>query len=214
MKHDEFGSPIKSSFANALWHNNPALVQMLGLCPLLAVSNSTVNALGLGIATLFVLLGSNLIISLLKNHVHDAIRLPAFVLIIASFVTLAELLMQAYAYKLQLILGIFLPLIVTNCLILARAESHAKKHSLVSSLVDALSMGLGFFWVLLLLGILREALGQGTLFTNMHILFGEQARNWQITLADSGILLALLPPGAFMLLGFIAAFKNWIEQRG
>lgn len=199
----------KSSFLQALWHNNPALVQMLGLCPLLAVSNTLVNALGLGLATLFVLVGSNLMVSLLKNNIHEAVRLPAFVLIIASFVTLAELLMQAYAYKLNLILGIFLPLIVTNCLILARAESYAKKNGLLPAFIDALSMGLGFLWVLLVLGFIRELIGQGTLFANMQLLFGDGAKSWQVTLADSGMLLALLPPGAFIILGFIAAFKNW-----
>lgn len=202
-----------SPFLQAIWHNNPALVQMLGLCPLLAVSNTLVNALGLGLATLFVLIGSNLMISLLKNRIHEAIRLPAFVLIIASFVTLAELLMQAYAYKLNLILGIFLPLIVTNCLILARAESYAKKNGLLPAFIDGLSMGFGFLWVLLALGFIREALGQATLFANMQLLFGEGAKSWQISFSDSGILLALLPPGAFILLGFIAAFKNWIDEK-
>ncbi len=210
-----FFNPLKtpSPFLQAIWHNNPALVQMLGLCPLLAVSNSTVSALGLGLATLFVLLGSNLIVALLRQQIKDSIRLPALVLIIASLVTLTELLMQAYTYQLQLILGIFLPLIVTNCLILARAEAYAKKHPVLLALKDALAMGLGFLWVLLLLGMLREAIGQASLFADMHLLFGDSAKSWKVTFAESGILLALLPPGAFILLGLISALKNWIDTR-
>lgn len=202
-----------NSFLQAIWHSNPALVQMLGLCPLLAVSNSTVTALGLGIATLGVLLASNGIVSLLRKQIKDSVRLPALVLIIASLVTLTEFLMQAYAYQLQLSLGIFLPLIVTNCLILARAEAYAKKQGLLASLLDALGMGLGFLWVLLLLGAMREALGQATLLADMHLLFGESAKDWKITFAQSGLLLALLPPGAFILLGLMAALKNWIDAR-
>ena len=147
---------------NGLWTNNPALVQLLGLCPLLAVTGTVVNALGLGIATLAVLIGSNTIVSLIRNHVSDAVRLPAFVMIIAAFVTCTELLMKAYTYELYQILGIFIPLIVTNCAILGRAEAFASKQNVGMAAFDGLMMGLGFLAVLILLGAIRELLGQGT----------------------------------------------------
>jgi electron transport complex protein RnfE len=141
---------------NGLWTNNPALVQLLGLCPLLAVTGSVVNALGLGIATLAVLVGSNTIVSLIRNHVSDAVRLPAFVIIIAAFVTCAELLMKAFTYDLYQILGIFIPLIVTNCAILGRAEAFASKNKVGLAALDGLMMGLGFLVVLVALGAIRN----------------------------------------------------------
>ena len=147
---------------DGLWTNNPALVQVLGLCPLLAVTGSVVNALGLGIATIVVLLGSNIAVSLIRNYVSDAVRLPAFVMIIASFTTCAELLMQAYTFELYQILGIFIPLIVTNCAILGRADAFARKNPLLPAALDGLMMGLGFTIVLVLLGAMREIIGQGT----------------------------------------------------
>lgn len=198
---------------NGMWANNPALVQLLGLCPLLAVSNSVVNALGLGLATILVLVGSNLTVSLLRNQVIDAIRLPAFVLIIAAFTTCAELLMQAFAYTLYQTLGIFIPLIVTNCIILGRAEGFASKNAPVASLLDGLMMGAGFTSVLLLLGIVRELLGTGTLFANMELLL-PFAGGWEIQLwqAESPFLLAILPPGAFLVMGFLIAIKNIIDR--
>ena len=153
---------------NGLWTNNPALVQLLGLCPLLAVTGSIVNALGLGIATLAVLVGSNTIVSLIRNHVSDAVRLPAFVIIIAAFVTCAELLMKAFTYDLYQILGIFIPLIVTNCAILGRAEAFASKNKVGIAALDGLMMGLGFLAVLVALGAIRELLGSGTLFADMQ----------------------------------------------
>jgi len=196
-----------------LWKNNPALVQLLGLCPLLAVSGSVVNALGLGIATLVVLIGSNVSVSLIRNYVDDAVRLPAFVMIIASFTTAAELLMQALTYELYQILGIFIPLIVTNCAILGRADGFARKNPLLPSLMDGIMMGLGFTLVLVLLGAVREIIGQGTLFAGMDLLFGPVAANWQITLFDDYVnfLFAVLPPGAFVALGLMIALKNAID---
>lgn len=198
---------------NGLWTNNPALAQLLGLCPLLAVSGSVVNALGLGLATMAVLVGSNLAVSLIRNQVSEAVRLPAFVLIIASFTSCAELLMQAYAFELYQILGIFIPLIVTNCAILGRADAFASRNGLLPSAVDGLMMGAGFALVLVAIGGMREVLGAGTLFSNMHLLFGEIARNWTITLIPEyrGFLLAVLPPGAFLAAGFLIALKNWID---
>jgi Na+-translocating ferredoxin:NAD+ oxidoreductase subunit E len=197
-----------------LWQNNPALVQLLGLCPLLAVSNSVVNALGLGLATILVLCGSNLTVSLLRDQVIPAIRLPAFVMIIAAFTTCAELLMQAYAYTLYLTLGIFIPLIVTNCVILGRAEGFASRNPPLPALYDGLMMGAGFTAVLLVLGALREVLGTGSLFANMELLL-PFAASWEIQWYETStpFLLAILPPGAFLFLGFLIALKNVIDKR-
>lgn len=199
---------------NGLWKNNPGLVQLLGLCPLLGTSNSTVNALGLGIATALVLIGSNVAVSLIRNAVTNAVRLPAFVMIIAALTTCIELLMQAFTYELFQILGIFIPLITTNCMILGRAEAFAAKNSVLRASYDGLMMGIGFALVLVAIGASRELLGTGMLFTNMHLLFGSIAENWQVVIfADyKGFLLAILPPGAFLVLGLLIALKNWIDE--
>lgn len=204
---------FKEISLNGLWNNNPALTQLLGLCPLLAVTGSVVNALGLGLATIAVLVGSNLSVSLIRHRVSDAVRLPAFVMIIASFTTCAELLMQAYTFELYQILGIFIPLIVTNCAILGRADAFASRNPVLPSLVDGIMMGLGFTGVLLAVGAMREVLGAGTLFSNMHLLFGEMARDWEVTLIPdySGFLVAVLPPGAFLATGFLIALKNFVD---
>ena len=195
---------------NGLWKNNPALVQLLGLCPLLAVSASVVNALGLAAATMFVLVSSNLCVSLVRNIVSDTIRLPVFVMIIAAAVTAIELLMQAYTYELYQILGIFLPLITTNCIILGRADAFAAKNPVLPSIYDGFIMGVGFGAVLVVLGAIRELLGTGGLFANMQLLFGETARQWHIVLSADypALLLAILPPGAFIVTGFLIAGKN------
>lgn len=198
---------------NGLWKNNPGLVQLLGLCPLLGTSNSTVNALGLAIATALVLICSNAAVSLIRNAVTNAVRLPAFVMIIAALTTCIELLMQAFTYELFQILGIFIPLITTNCVILGRAEAFAAKNSILRSSYDGLMMGIGFGLVLVIIGATRELLGTGMLFTNMHLLFGSIAAHWQVVIfADyNGFLLAILPPGAFLVLGLLIALKNWID---
>ena len=201
---------------DGLWRNNPALVQLLGLCPLLAVTGSVVNALGLGLATLFVLCGSNIAVSLFRRQATEAIRLPAFVMIIASFTTCIQLLMQAYTYELYEILGIFIPLIVTNCAILGRADAFASKHGVVRSAADGLAMGLGFLVVLVVLGGLRELLAYGTLFHNMHLLLGSVAANSTLQVFPEsypGFLLAALPPGAFIITGLLIATKNFIDIR-
>ncbi len=200
---------------NGLWKNNPALVQLLGLCPLLAVTGSVVNALGLGLATIVVLTGSNVAVSMIRNAVTDAIKLPAFVMIIASFTTCAELLMKAFTFELYQILGIFIALIVTNCAILGRADAFACKNKVLPSLYDGFIMGLGFAAVLLAVGAIRELLGSGTLFADMHLLVGEIGRGWTIQLfADyPGFLIAILPPGAFLVTGFLIAGKNVIDNR-
>lgn len=197
-----------------LWGNNPALVQVLGLCPLLAVSASVVNALGLGLATLIVLTASNTAVSLIRNQISDTIRLPAFVMIIASLVSCIELMMKAYTYELYQILGIFIPLIVTNCAVLGRAEAFASKHKILPAALDGFMMGLGFTLVLVCVGAVREILGSGTLFNNMQLLFGDMAVNWQLNLLGDhypGVILALLPPGAFIVVGFLMAGKNYID---
>jgi electron transport complex protein RnfE len=200
---------------NGLWKNNPALVQLLGLCPLLAVSGSVVNAIGLGLATTAVLMLSNTSVSLIRNVISDTVRLPTFVMIIASAVTCIELLMQAFAYEMFQILGIFLPLITTNCVVLGRADGFAARNPLGASMYDGLVMGLGFASVLVLLGGLRELTGTGALFANMDLLFGPAAANWEIVLFGNyqPFLLAILPPGAFIFTGLLIAVKNLIDDR-
>ncbi|MGM0831412.1 electron transport complex subunit E [Halomonas qinghailakensis] len=199
---------------NGLWSNNPALVQLLGLCPLLAVSGSVVNALGLAFATLLVMVGASTTISLIRHQVPSAVRLPAFVMVIAAFVTCAELLMAAFAYSLYQVLGIFIPLIVTNCAILGRADAFASRQPVLPAAIDGFMMGLGFGAVLVLLGALRELLGQGTLFSDMTLLFGPIATNWQITFVDDyQFLFFVLPPGAFFVAGLLIALKNVLDQR-
>jgi electron transport complex protein RnfE len=199
---------------DGLWTNNPALVQVLGLCPLLAVTSTLVNAIGLGLATLMVLMGSNLAVSLIRNFVNDSVRLPAFVMIIASFVTCAELLMQAYTYELYQILGIFIPLIVTNCAILGRADAFASRNTPMPALLDGAMMGIGFLLVLMVLGGMRELIGQGTLFANMNLLLGPMAESWVIRPFEHypNMLFMVLPPGAFIGLGLLIALKNGIDN--
>lgn len=201
---------------DGLWSNNAALVQILGLCPLLAVSSTLVNGLGLGIATMLTLVLSNIAVSLIRHQVKSEIRIPVFVLIIACIVTAIELAMNAYFHELYIILGIFIPLIVTNCNIIARAEAFASKHSVVPAAIDGLAIGAGFLAVLVVLGAVREVLGQGTLFAQAHLMFGEASSWLTITVIDDyrGFLLAVLPPGAFIGLGLLVALKNYIDMRG
>ena len=198
-----------------LWKNNPGIVQLLGLCPLLAVTNTLTNALGLGLATLFVVISSNVLISLIRHHVPKAIRIPVFVMIIASLVSCIQLLMNAYTYQLYLSLGIFIPLIVTNCMIIGRAEAFASKNNVKHSAFDGLMMGLGFTAVLILLGATREILAQGTLFDGIETLLGDWSSFMTVTLynTDTSFLLAALPPGAFIIMGLIIALKNTIDNK-
>jgi electron transport complex protein RnfE len=198
-----------------LWKNNPGLVQLLGLCPLLAVTSTVVNALGLGIATMFVLICSNVTVSAIRQWVPKEIRIPIFVLIIATFVTCVQLLMNAFTYDLYQSLGIFLPLIVTNCAIIGRAEAYASKNPIKQSSFDGLMMGLGFLAVLVVLGAIREVLGQGTLFDGANLLLGQWATGLRIEIyqLDSQFLLMILPPGAFIAMGFLIAGKNVIDHK-
>ena len=198
-----------------LWKNNPATVQLLGLCPLLAVSSTVVNALGLGLATMLVLIVSNAAISLIRNFVRNEIRIPVFVVVIAVAVTIIKILMQAFFYDLYLIIGLFVALITTNCVIIARAEAFASKNNVFHSILDGFFMGLGFTIVLVILGAFRELIGFGTLFQQMNLLFGESAQWIQITVFENydGFLLTILPPGAFIGLGLLIALKNVIDNR-
>lgn len=195
-----------------LWRDNPGLVQLLGLCPLLAVTTSFVNGLGLGLATLFVLTCSNALVSATRRFIRSEIRIPMYVLIIASLVTCIELVLEAWFPALDRSLGIFIPLIVTNCAIVARAELFASRHPLLPSVVDGAAMGAGFALLLSAIGAFRELIGQASLLSRMDMfLGGEPLRGVQ--LADSGFLLAILPPGAFFSLALAVAAKNAFDQR-
>ena len=196
--------------ANGLWANNVALVQLLGLCPLLAVTSTLVNGIGLGLATLITLVLSNTLVSLIRGFVRNEVRLPVFVLIIASIVTIIELTMKAFFYDLYLVLGIFIPLIVTNCAIIGRAEGFASKNPVGIAALDGLMMGLGFLIVLSLLGAMREIIGFGTLFSHADLMFGDAAKALTLVFNDeyNGFLLAVLPPGAFFGLALLIVAKN------
>jgi electron transport complex protein RnfE len=204
---------LRSILRDGLWQQNPGIVQLLGLCPLLAVSNTLINGLGLGIATVVVMCMTNALVSATRKFTHHDLRLPTFVLIIAAFVTIVELTFKAWFFDLHLALGIFLPLIVTNCVILGRAEAFASRQPVVAAVVDGFAHGLGFAWVLVLLGGLRELIGHGTLLRDAEFLFGPTAANWRIDIGtDSGLLLAILPPGAFIGLGLLVAARQMLQQ--
>jgi len=208
-------APYKEIAWNGLWKQNPGLVQLLGLCPLLAVSSTVVNAVSLGLATTLVMTLSNSAIAPVRSYVPNEIRIPVFVLIIAVLVTVVQYLMNAYLYGLYLVLGIFVPLIVTNCIVLARAESFASKNAVLPSAFDGMMMGLGLTAVLATLGALREIFGKGTLLSGIDLVFGEPAKAWVIHVMPNyhGFLLAVLPPGAFIGLGLIIAGRNWLNLR-
>ncbi|TKI05658.1 electron transport complex subunit E [Martelella alba] len=198
-----------------LWSNNSALVQLLGLCPLLAVSNTATNALGLGLATTLVLLCSNSAVSALRRFVPTEIRIPIYVMIIASVVSSVQMLLNAFAYGLYQSLGIFIPLIVTNCIIIGRAEAYASQHRVALSALDGLATGLGGAAALTLLGGLRELLGNGTLFAGADHLLGPWAKALRMDIypLHTPFLLAILPPGAFIGLGFMLAGKQVIDNK-
>jgi electron transport complex protein RnfE len=200
---------------DGLWNNNQALVALLGLCPLLATTTSATNGLGMGIATTAVLVMSNITISLIRRLVRPEVRIPVFVVVIASFVTIVELLMKAYFFELHKVLGIFIALIVVNCTILGRAEAFASKNPVAASALDGLSIGAGSTAALVILGGLRELVGQGTLFAQAHLMLGDWARMLELELGQGfhGALAAILPPGAFIGLGFLIALKNVIDRR-
>ena len=203
---------VAARITAGLWDDNPGLVQLLGLCPLLAVTTSFVNGLGLGLATLAVLTLSNALVSATRRWIRDDIRIPIYVLIIASLVTCIELIFKAWFPALDRSLGIFIPLIVTNCAIVARAELYASRNSVGSSILDGLAMGSGFALLLCALSLIRELIGHGSVFARLDLLFGGEPLNG-LQLFDGGFLLALLPPGAFFALGLVVASKNALDQR-
>jgi electron transport complex protein RnfE len=200
---------------DGLWNNNAGLVQLLGLCPLLAVTGSAINGLGLGLATTLTLVTTNTTVSLSRKLIRPEVRIPVFVLLIASVVTVIDLGMNAWFHGLHKVLGIFIPLIVVNCNIIGRAEAFASKQSVDRALLDGLAIGIGFTLVLVALGGLRELLGHGTLFAQAQLMFGEAGRALSFTVIENyrGFLLAILPPGAFMGLGLLIAARNLVVAR-
>ena len=205
-------SVLATTLRNGLWDNNPGLVQLLGLCPLLAVTGTFVNGLGLGLATLFVVTMSNVLVSLTRRFIRDEIRIPMYVLIISSLVTCIELLFEAWFPSLDRSLGIFIPLIVTNCAIVARAEVFASRNTVGASLLDGLAMGVGFALLLCALGAFRELVGLGSVLSGLDMLIGGEP-SAGLVLFDGGFLLAILPPGAFFGLALAVAGKNYADQR-
>ena len=200
---------------DGLWNNNQALVALLGLCPLLATTTSATNGLGMGIATTAVLVMSNITVSLIRRLVRPEVRIPVYVVVIASFVTIVELLMKAYFFELHKVLGIFIALIVVNCTILGRAEAFASKNPVTASALDGLSIGIGSTAALVTLGGLRELVGQGTLFAQAHLMLGDWARVLELEVGEGfhGPLAPILPAGALIGLGFLIALKNVIDKR-
>lgn len=188
------------NFSKGFFKENPVLVLLLGMCPTLGVTTSAINGLGMGLATTFVLVMSNLVVSLVKSQIPDKVRIPSFIVIIASFVTMVELLMQAYVPSLYEQLGLFIPLIVVNCIVLGRAEAFASKNNIVSSVIDGLGMGLGFSMALTLLGGIRELLGSGSFFGFKFI-------------QGDGMLIFVLAPGAFLALGYLIVLINKINKK-
>lgn len=206
---------LRQVFMDGVWHQNTGLVVLLGLCPLLAVTGTVVNGLGLGLATVLTLVLSNLAVSLARGIMRPEIRIPAYVVIIAAVVTAIQLTMQAWFHDLYRALGIFIPLIVTNCAIIGRAEAFAARNPPLRSVVDGFATGLGFCLTLVALGALRELLGRGTLLTQAQLLFGSRGRDLQLDVIPDhpGFLLALLPPGAFIGLGLLVAARNALNSR-
>ncbi|WP_114418412.1 electron transport complex subunit E [Marinospirillum perlucidum] len=200
---------------NGLWTNNMVFAQLLALCPVMAVTGTATNGLGMGLATFFVLVGSNLVVSLIRHWVSQAVRIPVYIVIIATLVTLTDMLINAFAYELYKVLGLFIALIVVNCAILGRAEAFASKNTLWDTLVDSTMMGIGLTWALVMIGAFREILGSGTLFANADLLLGESFGFLEITLIPDykGFLILLLPPGGFIAVGFLLVAKRWIDQR-
>jgi electron transport complex protein RnfE len=200
---------------DGIWDNNVVFSQLLALCPLLAVTGTATNGLGMGLASLVVMVASGLSVALLRGIITPEVRIPVFVLIIATIVTLVDMVMNAWMHDLHKILGLFIPLIVTNCAILGRAESFASKNSVLPSITDGLMMGLGFTLALVSLGAVREVLGSGTLFANAPLLLGDAFSFMELTLIPDykGFLLMILPPGGFLVLGFLLAGKRILDAR-
>lgn len=204
---------LRENAYNGLWKQNPGLVQLLGLCPILAISNTMVNAVSLGLATILVMAVANLAVALLRNFIPYEIRIPVFILIIAALVTMVDLAFNAWLHELYLVLGIFIPLIVTNCIVLARVEAYAAKNGPLESTLDGVLMGVGLLWVLAVLGGMRELIGSGTLFGGIEMIFPALSPIQVFGEDYPGFLLAILPPGAFFAFGCLIALYNWINAR-
>ena len=209
-----FTEPYRKIARDGLWDNNVVLTQNLALCPLLAVTGTATNGLGMGMATLVVMVASNTLVSVSRHLIPSEIRIPIFVLLIAALVTLVDIFLNAWMHPLHNVLGLFIPLIVTNCVILGRAEAFASKHALLPSAWDGLMMGVGFTLAMVVLGAAREISSAGTLFANASVLLGEQFRFMELTLIPEyrGFLLMALPPGGFIMLGLMVACKRLIEK--
>ena len=205
----------KTIVKDGIWNNNVVMSQMLALCPLLAVTGTATNGLGMGLATIVVMIVASTIISMSKGIITQEVRIPVFVLLIAGIVTLVDMYINAYMHELYKVLGLFIPLIVTNCAILGRVESFASRNEILPSMTDGLMMGIGFTLILVVLGATREITGSGTLFANASLLLGESFSFLEITLIEDykGFLLMILPPGAFIALGFILAGKRVIDRK-
>ena len=206
---------FKDILFNGVWKQNTGLVQLLGMCPLLAVSSTVVNGVSLGLATAIVMALSGAAIAPIRSYVPNEIRIPVFILIIAVLVTVVQYLMNAYMYGLYVVLGIFIPLIVTNCIVLARVEAFASKNPVLPSALDGFAMGLGLTAVLGVLGAFRELIGKGTLFSGIDLALGESTKDLVLHVIPNykGFLIAILPPGAFIGLGCLIAWKNWLNLR-
>ena len=209
ITRDEFSQIAK----NGVWKQNTSIVQILGLCPLLAVTTNLVNGVMLSLATIIVMAISGLAVASLRNLIPHEIRIPVFILIVAALVTIVDLLFNANLHELYLVLGIFIPLIVTNCIVLARVEAFAAKNPPLQSTLDGVFMGVGMLWTLALLGAMRELLGGGTLFSGVDMVFPDLQPIQLLPESYPGFLLAMLPPGAFILLGCMIAWKNWMDAR-
>lgn len=209
ITRDEF----RTIAGNGVWKQNTSIVQILGLCPLLAVTTNAVNGIMLSLATIIVMAMSNFAVASLRNFIPHEIRIPVFILIVAALVTVVDLLFNANLHELYLVLGIFIPLIVTNCIVLARVEAFAAKNPPLQSTFDGIFMGVGMLWTLALLGGMRELIGNGTLFGGIDMVFPGLQPIQLLPESYPGFLLALLPPGAFILLGCMIAWKNWLDAR-
>jgi Na+-translocating ferredoxin:NAD+ oxidoreductase subunit E len=209
ISRDEFRTIAR----NGIWKQNSSLSQLLGLCPLLAVTTTAVNGVMLSLATIIVMAIANIAVASLRNFIPHEIRIPVFILIVASLVTVVDLLFNANLHELYIVLGIFIPLIVTNCIVLARVEAFAAKNPPLQSTLDGISRGLGMLWTLALLGAMRELLGSGTLFGGIDLVFPSLHPIQLLPESYPNFLLAMLPPGAFILLGCMIAWKNWMDAR-
>ena len=207
----EYGNLMREG----LWSKNVVFVQLLAMCPAMAVTGSATNGLGMGLATTAVLVVSNALISSVRNFVSNDVRIPVFVVLIATLVTLVDMALNAWLHDLYKVLGLFIALIVVNCAILGRAEAYASRSPVLASAVDGLAMGLGFTFALTAIGAVREVLGSGTLFANAHLLLGEAFAFLELKLIPDykGVLLMVLPPGGFLTLGFLLAARRVLESR-